>query len=497
MLISLSPFGNLSRFVRQGNRVHETVLLLIDGDSIPCSGTILAARSSVFETLVRENYEVHLLGFNGMAHQISQCLELMYGGQIMLDSSNIQAFLNFSVQFEINELINLCAVWMENNNLYLESEKILNEQDRSKCIDMISCINFKKISENKNSMMNQSISSDEEEYIDLEEICSSFTDTTIETHHTNGHTSTIVSSKGRGRLAAELSSLASPSSTATVTTVPASTNSHDTDSQQTEPSPGSNIRDGPGEWQKVPVPQTKIKTELILKNPVTQYKPNLAKWPHFSPEDFLRLGSPLCPYPEFAKLEVGIAWLANSELNIPQCQNLMDQFMANIDPLDLSDRYISLLNDYMNSWNVSFPPHFKKHIKNCYVPDDPASDSKYFMHLWTLQKGDLAELRSFNFVSFFATCPLCDKGTGENVLKLVQQTPCYDLKIDQYRRKKPKNGIIYPVHFHSNSVFHWLIKTGSGNRPVLHSLITNNLQTVLDTLKKHDKLIVICLQLKT
>ena len=70
MLISLSPFGNLSRFVQ--NRVHETVLLLLDGDSIPCSGTILAARSPVFETLVRENYEVHLLGFNGMAHQIGQ-----------------------------------------------------------------------------------------------------------------------------------------------------------------------------------------------------------------------------------------------------------------------------------------------------------------------------------------------------------------------------------------------------------------------------------------
>ena len=422
----------------------------------------------------------------------------------MLDSSNIAAFLKFSVQFDIYELINLCAVWMENNNLYRESEKILNETDRSKSLDIISCINFKKIAGNKDSMMNhQSISSDEEEYIDLEEICSSFTDTTIETHHTNGHTSTTVSSKGHGRLAAELSSLASPASTVTVTASPASTvtavpsptNSQDTESHQTGPSPGSDIRDGPGKWQKVP--QTKIKTQPILKNPVTQYKPNLAKWPHFSPEDFLRLGSPLCPYPEFAKLEVGIAWLANSELNTPQCQNLMDQFMANIDPLDLSDRYISLLNDYMNSWNVSFPPHFKKHIKNCYVPDDPASDSKYFMHLWTLQKGDLAELRNFNFVSFFAACPLCDKGTGENVMKLVQQTPCYDLKIDQYRRKKHKNGIVYPVHFHSNSVFHWLIKTGSGNRPVLHSLITNSLQTVLDTLEKHDKLIVICLQLKT
>ena len=77
MLISLSPFGNLSRFVKHGSRVHETVLLLLDGDSIPCSGTILAARSPVFESLVRDNYEVHLIGFDDMAPQIGQVCSQM------------------------------------------------------------------------------------------------------------------------------------------------------------------------------------------------------------------------------------------------------------------------------------------------------------------------------------------------------------------------------------------------------------------------------------
>ena len=419
----------------------------------------------------------------------------MYGGQVLLDSNNIATFLRFSVQFEISELLNLCAVWMESNNLYRESERILNETDKSRSLDIIGSINFKKISVYENSINRNSLSSEEEEHIDLAEICSSFAETTIETRHTNGHTATVVSSRGRGRLAAELSTLASPASALDVGKH--SNNGHQINKDLPSGLPKS---DRQGEWQKVPLrsaPEPKIKNEAIYQNPVTNYKPNLSKWSQFSTEELLRLGSSLCPYPEFAKLEVAIAWLANSELTHHQCQSLFNQFAENIDPLNLSDRYISLLSDYTKSWNVSFPQHFNSHIRNCYVPDDPKSNSKYFMHLWTLQRGDLAELKEFQYVSFFAPCPLCDKGTGETVLKLVKQTPCYDLKIDLYRRKKQKHGIVYPVHFHSNTVFHWVIKTGSGSRPILHSLVTCSLQTLMNILNKHDRLIVSCLQLKS
>ena len=411
-----------------------------------------------------------------------------------LDSSNIAVFLKFSVQFEINELLNLCAVWMENNNLYRESERILNEKDKSKCLDMISCINFEKSIFDRNSHQNGYIS--EEEYIDLEEICSSFSETTIETEHTNGHTATIVSS--RGRLAAELSTLANQTSTPE----PAQSLNNQLktygNSQRTTPAPEKKNQ----EWTKVPTKtkpavQNKTKTDTISQNPTTSFKPNLGKWAQFSTEDLLMLGSPICPYPDFAKLEVAIAWLGNSELNSQQCQVLFDQFAENIDPLNLSDRYISLLSNYLASWNVSFPSHFKPHIRSSYANDDPAFNSKYFMHLWTLQRGDLVELRDVNYVSFFAKCPLCDKGTGESILKLVKETPCYDLKVDNHRRTKQKYGIEYPVHYHSNTVFHWFLTTGSGNRPILHSLITTSLQGVQNIIKKHDRLIVACLQLKS
>ena len=411
-----------------------------------------------------------------------------------LDSSNIAVFLKFSVQFEINELLNLCAVWMENNNLYRESERILNEKDKSKCLDMISCINFEKSIFDRNSHQNGYIS--EEEYIDLEEICSSFSETTIETEHTNGHTATIVSS--RGRLAAELSTLANQTSTPE----PAQSLNNQLktygNSQRTTPAPEKKNQ----EWTKVPTKtkpavQNKTKTDTISQNPTTSFKPNLGKWAQFSTEDLLMLGSPICPYPDFAKLEVAIAWLGNSDLNSQQCQVLFDQFAENIDPLNLSDRYISLLSNYLASWNVSFPSHFKPHIRSSYANDDPAFKSKYFMHLWTLQRGDLVELRDVNYVSFFAKCPLCDKGTGESILKLVKETPCYDLKVDNHRRTKQKYGIEYPVHYHSNTVFHWILTTGSGNRPILHSLITTSLQGLQNIIKKHDRLIVACLQLKS
>ena len=118
------------------------------------------------------------------------------------------------------------------------------------------------------------------------------------------------------------------------------------------------------------------------------------------------------------------------------------------------------------------------------------------MHLWTLQRGDLVEIRELDLVSFFAECPLCDKGTGEKILKLVKQTPCYDLKVDNYRRKKQKAGIPYPVHYHSNTVFHWLIKTGSGSRCQIYSLITHDYSSIKTLLNNHDKLFVVCLQLK-
>ena len=74
MLISLSPLGNLSRYIRRRDKVtvHETALLMVEGSSVPCSGAILAARSSVLERVLKQDYEIVLEGFQGMIPQLNQ-----------------------------------------------------------------------------------------------------------------------------------------------------------------------------------------------------------------------------------------------------------------------------------------------------------------------------------------------------------------------------------------------------------------------------------------
>ena len=74
MLISLSPFGDLSRYVQEigGMKIHNTIFLIIDSFSIPCSGLLLAARSKLLEQMVTDAYEIRLDGFSGVLKQIYQ-----------------------------------------------------------------------------------------------------------------------------------------------------------------------------------------------------------------------------------------------------------------------------------------------------------------------------------------------------------------------------------------------------------------------------------------
>ena len=95
MLISLSPLGNLSRYIRHLDKVpvHETALLLIDGNSVCCSGAILAARSPVLEKALKQNYEIVLDGFQDMIPQLNQVIAILFN-QILSNISLADFFFN-------------------------------------------------------------------------------------------------------------------------------------------------------------------------------------------------------------------------------------------------------------------------------------------------------------------------------------------------------------------------------------------------------------------
>lgn len=242
-------------------------------------------------------------------------------------------------------------------------------------------------------------------------------------------------------------------------------------------------------------------SEVVQKNPVSLYRPNLANWKEFSSEEMVKLCSPLSDYPEFAKVEVAIFWIAEHKLGKPlsETQSLFEKMIEYIDPLSLSDRYIGILDCYLNTWKqrIFFPPHFSPHIQNPFNVDDPKSKSKYNMHIWNLSyEDDLQELQSDSRLSFFSDCQLCNKGNQETILKLTNRSPCYEVKVENHRRKVNKPGVVYPVHFHKNTVFHWLIKYGFKWNHKILSLITHDSKAVKEVARDKGNIKVICLQLK-
>ena len=55
-----------------------------------------------------------------------QCLEVLYGGNVFLNHDNIIPFLKFGIKFQIDELVNICCVWLQENGLYEDLGLLLN-----------------------------------------------------------------------------------------------------------------------------------------------------------------------------------------------------------------------------------------------------------------------------------------------------------------------------------------------------------------------------------
>ena len=73
-LVSLSPLGDMSRYVRKENKVpvHGTALFVLDGSVVECSGVVLAARSPILEQHLVSSYEIVLEDYLGGIYQLRQ-----------------------------------------------------------------------------------------------------------------------------------------------------------------------------------------------------------------------------------------------------------------------------------------------------------------------------------------------------------------------------------------------------------------------------------------
>ena len=55
-----------------------------------------------------------------------QCLKVLYGGNLLITHDNIIPFLKFGITFQIDELVNICCVWLHDKGNQKEREVFLD-----------------------------------------------------------------------------------------------------------------------------------------------------------------------------------------------------------------------------------------------------------------------------------------------------------------------------------------------------------------------------------
>eukprot|EP00116_Pleurobrachia_bachei_P001826 sb/3462088/ len=231
----------------------------------------------------------------------------------------------------------------------------------------------------------------------------------------------------------------------------------------------------------------------------TKYRPALAHWRDLTENEIRRFCSPDCSYPDFVKLEVAISWVNNWGKPNYMSQDFFRQITESLNPLEIGHKYLTLVEKCLGAQNktLQLPGHFLSHLHStAFVEDIPSMPARYFTHFWSLRNkqnynGDLDEMRTTDMIHFFAKCPMinCTRGTQETIFRLVNKTPCYDLRtMEEDRKRGKKGGINYPVHFHQSSVVHWVIlDCQNTKKPKLHFLTTSTYQEITRFLKEVDE----------
>lgn len=470
-------------------------------------------------------------------------MEVLYGGTVFLTHENIIPFLKFGITFQIDELVNLCCVWLQETGLYDEMGQLLedNIEKRLKLLEKLA----PRVRQHSAGSAGSSHSSHSEN------LDHSSPSTSPDSSSPPSFSSLRLSEK-RWSKAPEVqnysSSAARPKVSGDVSLVPLRSKMRSDNEREWKP---TSVKKRIGARHYVTHDETRFeegttpaaivggdslnnldsmnnstssqkgwKMAFSKKNkppsskpspvPVSrpcQTSPNLSKWRSYTLTDVERLCSSMCVYPEFVKLEVVVSWVTQTQNITPNSrQELLTRLLGDMDPLLLSDRYIGMVQEDLKvSHGLSLPDNFSNNFGDVFSDEKSGSGCKFLALQWSVSTAeDLTKLRSkvtvsgksLSYLSFFGDCGLCSKfGKQEMVLKMVDGTPCYDLKTNNFRKKYPSSGVS-GNHYHPDTVFHWFIRTKIHKKSCsMVSLITTEYSRVLDILNMNNMFKVVCLQL--
>ena len=96
-MFSLVPLGDLSRFRR--SNVSNEVYLITEDECIKANGLVLAARSVTFEEMLQKSENIPAVEFSDDLAGLEDCLDLAYGGTIVIREDNFKSIYKFGKLF--------------------------------------------------------------------------------------------------------------------------------------------------------------------------------------------------------------------------------------------------------------------------------------------------------------------------------------------------------------------------------------------------------------
>jgi len=115
--VQISSLPDLSRFVKREKKlkIYNTIQLVIGEVKLEVSGPVISQASDTLQKLAGESCELYLDGFDGEMDGIQDCIELLYGGEVVLTDTNVKTVLKFSIIYQVKEMFDLCLRWFTDN----------------------------------------------------------------------------------------------------------------------------------------------------------------------------------------------------------------------------------------------------------------------------------------------------------------------------------------------------------------------------------------------
>ena len=123
-MFTLTPLGDLTRFLSSNIMIKNEVYLITEDICIKSNGVLLAARSAKIEGILEDGKKILAVQFYDNITGLEDCLDLVYGGSVDTRKDNCKSIYKFGKLFQIREMMESVLSWIATYVTYKKFWKI-------------------------------------------------------------------------------------------------------------------------------------------------------------------------------------------------------------------------------------------------------------------------------------------------------------------------------------------------------------------------------------